>query len=274
MTIRYAFHARPEQADALRRVMGEIGVEFDPQENLCALIDDNILEGIFMGNDLDWLPLRANEHLEDRGSRHRFRTDLDQLDDLQAQYGFLTLMTLHSDWDRPGGSIREISPREMEEFRVKHPLAMHPAGEKPEQLPAPEPRPVDLNAPIHQQPVLGDILRVALLLVEQEMSEGTDLRRRDLRRRDPRRREEGYPATDMAAALESAPQLRHILSGIHRDFTPRQHMGDQFGGQIYSTALRVLELMDVQDRDRLDELARRSLQAMQGKNGEESDSKR
>ncbi len=135
MTLRYAFHARPDQTDALTRVMDEIGVEFDSQENLCALSRDNVLDCIFMGNDLDWLPQKANEYLEEEGSPHRFQSDMDQLDDLQAQFDFLVLMSLDSDWESPGDKIREINPREMESFRAKHPITMHAVGEKPAEFP-------------------------------------------------------------------------------------------------------------------------------------------
>ena len=138
MTVRYTFYAEPQHAAALQRVMGEIGIRFDPRKNLCALINDNVTEGIFLGNDLDWLPQKANEHLEDQDHPYRFRNDLDRMDDLLAQYEFLMLMTLHSDWDHPGGDIREIGANELESFRERHPMTMHPAGEQPEALPEQE----------------------------------------------------------------------------------------------------------------------------------------
>ena len=65
MKVRYIIEAEPAKAAAISRTMGEIGVRFDQQENLCALAQDNIAEGIFMGKDLDWLPGKVNEELDE-----------------------------------------------------------------------------------------------------------------------------------------------------------------------------------------------------------------
>ena len=133
MPIRYIIDAEPEQAEALSRALGEISVSFDRQLNLCAMIQENELEQIFQGHDLEMLVEKANEYLEEEDHPLRFRRDLDQLDDLQALYDFLMLMTMHSDWYDIYKGINEISSTEMESFREKHPITMHPAQEEPAQ---------------------------------------------------------------------------------------------------------------------------------------------
>ena len=253
MPIRYIIDAEPEQAEALSRVLGEISVSFDRQLNLCAMIQENELEQIFQGHDLEMLVEKANEYLEEEDHPLRFRRDLDQLDDLQAQYDFLMLMTMHSDWHDIYRDINEISSTEMEAFREKHPITMHLSQEKPAGLPARECVLTDLHAPIYPHPTLQDLLRETLRTVERKMAENMDME-------DP---ESDDPVTDTSVVMEEVGGLRHILNELHKRWSPRQYMQDQFGDQLYSGAQRVLELLDAEDRDRLDEVVGRSLREYQ-----------
>ena len=123
MPVKHIIRSEPEQAQALKQALDKLGITFDPQENLCAMPPDNIEDHIFMGNDLDWLPAKANEYLEENGISHRFRTDMEEMDNIQAQYSFLALLTTDSDWEDEE-TIAYISPRNLQEFSVEYPEAM------------------------------------------------------------------------------------------------------------------------------------------------------
>lgn len=256
MTVRYIIDADPGHAAALTRVMGGIGIRFDPQENLCAMPRENWMEQIYQGNDVEFLVEKANEYLEEVAEHPlRFRPDLEEMDDLQGIYDFLMLMTMGSDWYDLQKGINEINAGRLEEFGQRHPLAMHPAGEEPDELPVRRRQPTDLDAPLFPHPTLRDLLRETLRLAEQDMALNTGQREPD----------QDDPVTDIDLVTREVEGLRHILSGLHDDWSPRGHMQDQFGDQLHSGARLVLELLDAEDRDRLDEVVGQSLRECQAR---------
>lgn len=252
MSLRYIIDAGPEQAAALTRVLAEIGIKFGAQENLCAMPQDNVQEGIFQGRDLEWLPKKANEYLADAGYGVRVREDIEVMDDLQAQYDFLMLMTLDSDWGgEPGGTILETSHDEIRKFQENHPLAVHDFRDEPAELPPDEPLLTDLRAPLFPRPKLGKILSTALVMLEDELAEGAGTKSPN---------DGSDPATGPGDALEAAPGLRYILHGIHEDYAPRDYMQEQFGDQIHVHAQALLRMLDGEDRDRLQDLVGKVVQ--------------
>ena len=182
------------------------------------------------------------------------------MDDLQAQYSFLMLMTLHTDWGGdPGKHLREISPAALEEFCAKHPLAVHQAREEPAPLPASEPTLTDLDAPLFTRPKLGMILSEGLIMLEDKMAEAAGVESPN----------DGHePATGLAEALGAAPGLRYNPERNPRDYAPRDHMQEQLMDQVHVHAREMLGLMDATDRDQLEELVGRT--AVQRESGEQN----
>ena len=128
--VRYIIDATPDQAGQIQAALAGVGVDFHPTLNLIAMPRDNIEEGIFQGNDLDWLPETINDHLQQESNPVRVQEHIAELD-LQTKQDFLTLVTLHAEWDNNHTRIDGVSEHEWQKFQDQHPLAVHPAGETP-----------------------------------------------------------------------------------------------------------------------------------------------
>ena len=101
-------------------------VRFDPTESMIAMPGDNVEEGIFTGGDGEWLPQIFNVYLADAHDPGRVAQPFHEMT-LLAQRDFLTLATLHCDWQKL--EIRELEIREMDQqawkaFQEQHPEAV------------------------------------------------------------------------------------------------------------------------------------------------------
>ena len=117
-TVKYLITLNIEQVGELRKAMESAGIPFDLTEDMIGMPDDNIMEGIYMGRDAEYLTEKVNEYLEEKGKPERITQPFNEMD-IQAQRDLLLLGSLDSDWEKE--FIQKISPREWEKFQEMHP---------------------------------------------------------------------------------------------------------------------------------------------------------
>ena len=210
--LRYLLDITHNQTPGLQKALASLDIKFHPSLNLIAMPRDNIEEGIFQGNDLDWLPQTVNSHLEDKGDPQRISEYMAGLN-LQTQQDFLTLVTLHTDWETSHRHINEINDRAWQDFQANHPQAVHPAGqEEPiETLNPAAQDPVSIHTPVANVPTLEDMLRLYLTDLEVQVwkQEGRP-------GQEPTQEE---PLLATQEALKQTPALHHLLQEAHQGTT-------------------------------------------------------
>ena len=117
-TVKYLITLNIEQVGELRKAMESTDIPFDLTEDMIGMPDDNIMEGIYMGRDAEYLTEKVNEYLEEKGKPERITQPFNEMD-IQAQRDLLLLGSLDSDWEKE--FIQKISPREWKEFQERHP---------------------------------------------------------------------------------------------------------------------------------------------------------
>lgn len=122
-TVKYLITLKVEQVGKLRQAMECAGIQFDVEDNMIGMPSDNIEEKIWMGKDAEFLREKVNEYLEEQEKIERI-TQLFTEMDIRAQRDLLLLGSIHSDWQKE--FIKEISPREWEKFRQRHPETILP----------------------------------------------------------------------------------------------------------------------------------------------------
>ena len=116
--VRYLITLNIEQVGELRKAMESTDIPFDLTEDMIGMPDDNIMKGIYMGRDAEYLTDKVNEYLEEKGKPERITQPFNEMD-IQAQRDLLLLGSLDSDWEKE--FIQKISPREWKEFQERHP---------------------------------------------------------------------------------------------------------------------------------------------------------
>ena len=122
----WSIDLEPGQVETAAELLTDAGIQFDPVENMIAMPRDNVEEGIFTGGDGEWLPQIINVYLADAHDPGRVAQPFHEMT-LLAQRDFLTLATLHCDWQKL--EIRELEIREMDQqawktFQERHPEAV------------------------------------------------------------------------------------------------------------------------------------------------------
>ena len=120
-TVKYLITLNIEQVGELRKAMESAGIPFDLTEDMIGMPDDNIMEGIYMGRDAEYLTEKVNEYLEEKGKPERITQPFNEMDiqaqrDLPAGQTYILLGSLDSDWEKE--FIQKISlPENGRNFR-------------------------------------------------------------------------------------------------------------------------------------------------------------
>ena len=117
-TVKYLITLNIEQVGELRKAMESTDIPFDLTEDIIGMPNDNIMEGIYMGRDAEYLTGKINEYLEEQGKPERITQPFNEMD-IQAQRDLLLLGSLHSDWEKE--FIQKIYLQEWKEFQERHP---------------------------------------------------------------------------------------------------------------------------------------------------------
>ena len=123
--VEHCIDLEPGQVETVAELLTDMGIRFDPVENMIAMPRDNVEEKIFTGRDGEWVQERINERLEETVNPHRVTQPFHEMT-LPAKRDLLMLATIHCDWHK--NEIQEMNQREWEIFREQHPEAVSPTA--------------------------------------------------------------------------------------------------------------------------------------------------